>query len=154
MSEFSITSAQLRSSEPVSGCSIVSYVKCRVNGDVVNQFAEEETSEAGQSDMQYAVRYRWLRSPETSETGQRHNCHIHQNRPGKYYCGFWKSEYSMWGYPFSDACHCSIECFRRHFHLHLQYYENVQTRRKQVADGERPLTRIPIARNGAVQILL
>jgi hypothetical protein len=137
MSDFSIASASLRSTEPVSGVSLDSYVKCRKNGDILHQFCEEETVESSQVDFNssFAVRYRWLRSPDTAETGKGHVCHIHPDRPAAYNCGFWKSEYSMYGYPFSDACHCSLDCFQRNWKLQLTYWEKAQTAKQQNAEG-------------------
>lgn len=137
MRDFAIASAQLRSTEPVSGVRLESYVKCRVASETVHQFAEEQTGDAASTD--FAVRYRWLRSPESADAANEQVCHIHPDRPGAIYCGFWKSEYSLYGYPFSDACHCSIECFQRNWRLQLTYWEKVQSAKQLASAGSSPL---------------
>lgn len=144
--EFQIAAASLRSTEPVSGVSLDSYVKCRVNGELVHQFPEEQqqlTEEKAAPDADskqpFCVRYRWLRSPDTAETGKDHVCHIHPDRPSTYFCGFWKSEYSMYGYPFADACHCSLDCFQRNWKLQLTYWEKAQAAKRQSNEGVRKL---------------
>lgn len=131
-----IVSASLRSCDPASGVTLDSYVKCRRDSEVLHTFPEEETLDArsGSRDA-FAVRYRWLRSPDTAESGKGHVCHIHPDRPGSYYCGFWKSEYSLYGYPFSDACHCSLDCFQRHWKLQLTYWEKAQNAKQQSLEG-------------------
>lgn len=132
----SIVSAQLRSCDPASGVTLDSYVKCRRDSEVLHTFPEEEALDgrSGGRDA-FAVRYRWLRSPDTAESGKGHVCHIHPDRPGAYYCGFWKSEYSLYGYPFSDACHCSLDCFQRHWKLQLTYWEKAQAAKQQSLEG-------------------
>lgn len=137
MSDLSIATVSLASKEPVSGVSLDAYVKCRRNGETVHSFQEEDGTEPLSADpaSPFGVRYRWLRSPDTAENGKRHVCHIHPERPGAYYCGFWKSEYSAYGYPFSDACHCSLECFQRSWKLQLTYWEKAQAAKQAAAEG-------------------
>jgi hypothetical protein len=133
MSSLSIATAQLRSGEPVSGVTLETYVKCRKDNEVLHHFIEEEAIDQTHAVRRhdFAVRYRWLRSPDAAETGKGHVCHIHPDRPVSYYCGFWKSEYNNYGYPFSDACHCSLDCFKRHWKLQLAYWEKAQNAKKQ-----------------------
>lgn len=40
----------------------------------------------------------------------------------------------MYNYPFSRACHCSVECFKRHWQLQLQYWDKAQ-KAKQRSEG-------------------
>jgi hypothetical protein len=138
MSGFSIASAQLPAGEaPVFGVPLEPYVKCRTNNDVVHHFVEEEVLDASTNDSGtgFAVRYRWLRSPDAAENGRGHVCHIHPDRPAAYCSGFWRSEYGNYGYPFSHACHCSLECFKQHWRMQLEYYQRAQEAKEQNAEG-------------------
>lgn len=137
MTELIIASASLRSTEPVSGVSLEGYVKCLKDGQPLPRFPEELSIDPANADptSSLAVRYRWLRSPDTVENGKGHVCHIHPERPGSYYCGFWKSEYSAYGYPFSDACHCSLDCFQRNWKLQMTYWEKAQAAKYAATEG-------------------
>ena len=135
MACLSIASVQLQVREPVAGVTLEAYIKCEgAQGAPVNWDGDEADQPA--ADPAFAVRCRWFRAcvgddRVTCST----NCHFHPDRPATFYCGFWRTELSSYGYVYAHACHCSLECFAEHFQVQREYWERAHDAKKQSADG-------------------
>ena len=118
---FSITSVSLPTGEtPVCGVTLEPFVRCRWGDNKTSNnlsVLEEFPVETALIPASHSLRYRWLRSPFTSGEGQM--CHIHPDRPATIQCTIW----SKLNYPVAFSYHCSVECFKQHWHLQKQYYE-------------------------------
>jgi hypothetical protein len=138
MAQLSITSVQLQVGEPVAGVTLEAYVKCEGgqfswDDDGVEQSVLEPSST-------FSVRCRWFRACVSDDHIRASiSCHFHPDRPASFYCGFWKTELSAYGYVYAHACHCSLECFSEHFHVQRAYWQQANdARMKQRADGALP----------------
>lgn len=137
--KFRIGSVQLQVREPVAGVTLDAYVKCSAGASSCHQSCEDnaldQTSEV--SVDQSLLRYRWYRAADTEHhIGSTVYCHIHPNRPAAFYCAFWKSELTPYGYIFPQACHCSLTCFQQHFHLQRRFWERAHSAKIRTAESK------------------
>lgn len=136
MAHLSIASVQLQVREPVAGVTLEAYVKCE--GGLVNWDEDEADQPFSESSSSFAVRCRWFRACVSDDRVSSSSvCHFHPDRPATFYCGFWRTELSSYGYVYAHACHCSLECFTEHFQVQRAYWERAHVAKKQSADGAR-----------------
>lgn len=140
MASLSIASVQLQVREPVVGVTLEAYVKCeRSQGGQISWDEDEAEQHLGDTANDYAVRFRWFRACASEDRVSCSSvCHFHPDRPATFYCGFWKSELSSYGYVYAHACHCSIDCFSEHFQVQKAYWERAYDAKRLYTEGVRP----------------
>lgn len=137
MSNTRIGSVQLQVREPVAGVTLDVYVRFAGGPVLGSKNSEDQTLETlgDCSGEQTLLRYRWYRASDTDHrVDSTVYCHIHPSRPAAFYCGFWKSELSSYGYLFPHACHCSLKCFQEHFQLQRRFWEKAQSAKKNTSE--------------------
>jgi hypothetical protein len=128
---------QLQVREPVAGVTLEAYVKCDGTQAGLMLWDDDELDQGPvDPSAHFAVRCRWFRANVSDDRVTSSSvCHFHPDRPAAFYCGFWKTELSSYGYMFAHACHCSLECFAEHFQVQRAYWERAHDAKLQSAEG-------------------
>lgn len=134
MSGFILAQVQVLPSEPVVGVTLEAYTKCERGNKAQQIRCEDEAigvTHVGDAIELVGLRHQWLRSIDYREAF----CVVHPERPATVSCAFWRPDLAPYGYTFSDACHCSLDCFCLHFQLQRQQLEQAEQALRHSTEG-------------------
>lgn len=134
MSRLVIAQVQVLPSEPVVGVTLEAYTKCD-HGNKARQVRWDDATSGhaslGDSSENLGLRHQWLRSIDYRETV----CVVHPDRTATVSCAFWRPDLAPYGYTYSDACHCNLDCFCSNFHLQRQHLEKAEQALRRSIEG-------------------
>lgn len=134
MSGFVFAQVQVLPAEPVVGVTLEAYIKCERGSTSQHLRCEDDvngTAHIGDAVELVGLRHQWLRSIDYRDAF----CVVHPDRPATVSCAFWRPDLAPYGYTYSDACHCSLECFCSHFQLQRQQLEQAEQALKRSTEG-------------------